>query len=150
MHSGAINWSYFWINCIMQVCTRVYKWKLWFHEKNRDKGAFTYDIRCFGDIFDLLTYPNQILYYIGSLFSKIRCLPTYLKIWRHKWMLPKQHFQCVRKKVNELKLYFCFLIGSKENYWLSRIALMTKYAVKFRKSKLMWTSTGLKVSKFQK
>ena len=36
-------------------------------------GAFTYDVRCFLGIFDLPTYPNQILYYI-SLFSKIRSL----------------------------------------------------------------------------
>ena len=40
------------------------------------------------------TYPNQILYYI-SLCSKIRCsltyLPTYLKIWRHMWMLPNRY-----------------------------------------------------------
>ena len=39
-----------------------------------------------------LTCPNQIRYYI-ILFSKIRCsltyIPTYLKIWRHMWMLPK-------------------------------------------------------------
>ena len=42
-----------------------------------DKGAFTYDVRCFLGIFDLPTYPNQILYYI-SLFSKIRCSSTYL------------------------------------------------------------------------
>ena len=27
-------------------------------------GAFTYDVRCFGGIFDLPTYPNQMLYYI--------------------------------------------------------------------------------------
>ena len=36
-----------------------------------DKGAFTYDVRYFSGIFDLPTYPHQILYYI-SLFSKIR------------------------------------------------------------------------------
>ena len=35
------------------------------------KGAFIYDVRCFSGIFDLPTYPHQILYYI-SLFSKIR------------------------------------------------------------------------------
>ena len=35
--------------------------------------------RWFWDIFDLPTYPNQILYYI-SLFSKIRCSLTYLPI----------------------------------------------------------------------
>ena len=35
------------------------------------KGAFIYDVRCFLGIFDLPTYPHQILYYI-SLFSKIR------------------------------------------------------------------------------
>ena len=40
-------------------------------------GAFTCDVRCFGGIFDLSTYPNQILYYI-SLFSRIRCSLTYL------------------------------------------------------------------------
>jgi hypothetical protein len=34
---------------------------------------------CFLGIFDLPTYPNQILYYI-SLFSKIRCFLTYLPI----------------------------------------------------------------------
>ena len=54
-------------------------------------GAFTYGVRCFWVIFDLPTYPNQILYYI-SLSSKIRCsltyVPTYLKIWCHMWMLP--------------------------------------------------------------
>ena len=37
-----------------------------------------------------------MVYYI-SLFTKIRCssftyLPTYLKIWRHMWMLPKWCF----------------------------------------------------------
>ena len=37
-------------------------------------------------IFDLPTYPNQMLYYI-HLFSKIRCSLTYLKIWRHMWIL---------------------------------------------------------------
>ena len=42
-----------------------------------DKGAFTYDVRCFRGIFDLCTYLNQILIYI-SLFSKIRCSLTYL------------------------------------------------------------------------
>ena len=41
------------------------------------KGAFTYDVRCFLGIFDLPTYPHQILYYI-SLFSKIRWGLTYL------------------------------------------------------------------------
>ena len=41
------------------------------------KGAFIYEVRCFGGIFDLPTYPNQILYYI-SLFSKNRCSLTYL------------------------------------------------------------------------
>ena len=43
----------------------------------------------------LLTYPNQILYYI-SLFSKIRFsityLPTYLEIGHHMWTLPKAFF----------------------------------------------------------
>ena len=37
------------------------------------KGAFT----CFVGIFDLLIYPNQILYYI-SLFSKIKFSLTYI------------------------------------------------------------------------
>ena len=41
------------------------------------KGAFIYDVRCFLGIFDLPTYPNQMVYYIG-LFSKIRCSLTYL------------------------------------------------------------------------
>ena len=41
------------------------------------KGAFTYDVRFFWDIFDLPTYPNQILYYI-SLFSKIHFSLTYI------------------------------------------------------------------------
>ena len=41
------------------------------------KGAFTYDVRWFLSIFDLLTYPHQMLYYI-SLFSKIRWGLTYL------------------------------------------------------------------------
>ena len=41
------------------------------------KGAFIYDVRCFSGIFDLPTYPHQILYYI-SLFSKIRRGLTYL------------------------------------------------------------------------
>ena len=48
-----------------------------FIERKLTKGAFTYDVRCFGGIFDLPTYPNQILYYI-SLCSKIRCSLTYL------------------------------------------------------------------------
>ena len=39
---------------------------------------------------NLNTYPNQILYYI-SLFIEIR-LPTYLKIWRHMWMLPYKNY----------------------------------------------------------
>ena len=41
------------------------------------KGAFIYDVRYFLGIFDLPTYPNQMVYYI-SLFSKIRCSLTYL------------------------------------------------------------------------
>ena len=41
------------------------------------RGAFTYDVKCFGGIFDLPKYPNQILYYI-NLFSKIRSSSTYL------------------------------------------------------------------------
>ena len=53
------------------------------------KGTFTYDVICFLGIFDLLTYHNKIIYYI-SLFSKIRCSLTYLKIWRHMWMLPNK------------------------------------------------------------
>ena len=36
-----------------------------------NKEAFTYDVKYFGGIFDLPTYPNQILCYI-RLFSKIR------------------------------------------------------------------------------
>ena len=44
------------------------------------KGAFTYDVRCFSGIFDLPTYPHQILHYNINLFSKIRwsltCLPA--------------------------------------------------------------------------
>ena len=28
-------------------------------------GAFTYDVRCFWGIFDLPTYPNQMIYYIS-------------------------------------------------------------------------------------
>ena len=52
---------------------------------NREHSQMTSDIL---EIFltNLNTYPNQILYYI-SLFIEIR-LPTYLKIWRHMWMLP--------------------------------------------------------------
>ena len=53
-----------------------------------------------GDCFKicgLLRKPE--LYYI-SLFSKIRCsliyLSTYLKIWRHMWMLPKYFHMVVR------------------------------------------------------
>ena len=46
---------------------------------NCSKGAITYDVRCFGGIFDLPFYPNQILYYI-SLFSEIRFSLTYLPI----------------------------------------------------------------------
>ena len=42
-----------------------------------DDLSFTYDVRCFLGIFDLPTYPNQILYYI-SLFNKIRFSLTYL------------------------------------------------------------------------
>ena len=41
------------------------------------RGAFIYDVRCFSGIFDLPTYPHQILYYI-SLFSKIRWSLTYV------------------------------------------------------------------------
>ena len=44
-------------------------------------GALTYDVRCFWDIFDLPTYPNQILYYISpfrKIRCKIRCSLTYL------------------------------------------------------------------------
>ena len=41
------------------------------------KGAFIYDVRCFWGIFDLPTYPNQMVYYIG-LIGKIRCSLTYL------------------------------------------------------------------------
>ena len=48
----------FWVNAFFRV--KLSSW-----------GAFTYDVRCFLGIFDLPTYPNQILYYI-SLFSKIR------------------------------------------------------------------------------
>ena len=38
------------------------------------QGAFTYDVRGFGDIFDLPTYPNQILYYVSHLVKSD--LPT--------------------------------------------------------------------------
>ena len=50
-------------NCCICVCTFLeITWiKL--------KGAFTYDVICFGGIFDLPTFPNQILYFISS-FSK--------------------------------------------------------------------------------
>ena len=41
-------------------------------------GAFIYDVRWFLGIFDLPTYPNQILDYYISPFSKIRCSLTYL------------------------------------------------------------------------
>ena len=41
------------------------------------KGASTYDVRWFLVIFDLPTYPNQMIYYI-SLLSKIRWGLTYL------------------------------------------------------------------------
>ena len=43
-----------------------------------NKGAFSYEVRCFLCIFDLPTYTNEMLCYI-SLYSKIRCrLITYL------------------------------------------------------------------------
>ena len=32
--------------------------------------AFTYDVRCFLGIFDLPTYPNQIVYYIKGYIIK--------------------------------------------------------------------------------
>ena len=52
------------------------------------KRAFTYDVRCFGGIFDIPTYPNQMLYYI-SIFSKIKFSWTYLpKNLTSYWMLP--------------------------------------------------------------
>ena len=41
------------------------------------KGASIYDVRWFWAIFDLPTYPNQMIYYI-TLFSKIRWSLTYL------------------------------------------------------------------------
>ena len=44
---------------------------------NEVHRKYIYDVRCFGGIFDLPTYPNQILYYI-SLCSEIRCSLTYL------------------------------------------------------------------------
>ena len=55
---------------------RVYSKKTlkWPHFSKR---AFTYDVRCFSSIFDLPTYPHQILYCI-SLFSKIWWGLTYL------------------------------------------------------------------------
>ena len=58
--------------------TRLKKQKLW-HNGTwiLPKGAFIYDVRCFLVIFNLPTYPHQILYYI-SLFIKIRWSLTYL------------------------------------------------------------------------
>ena len=50
---------------------------LWMRSIKLYMGAFIYDVRCFLGIFDLPTYPNQMVYYIG-LFSKIRCSLTYL------------------------------------------------------------------------
>ena len=47
------------------------------HLNQFQKGAFIYDVRWFWCIFDLPTYPHQMLYYI-SLFSKIRWSLTYL------------------------------------------------------------------------
>ena len=40
------------------------------------KGAFTYDVRCFWGIFDLPTYPNQILYFTYIVKSDT-AWPTY-------------------------------------------------------------------------
>ena len=90
----------------------------------------TYDVRCFFGIFDLSTYPNQIStgpfkYYVSmflaflSLFSKIRCsltyLSTYLKIWRHMWMLPCQKwFSGIDENIGLGEQHVCwhFLINS--------------------------------------
>ena len=52
------------INAEVAIITMVFYPKL-------DKGAFIYDVRCFTGIFDLPTYPHQILYYI-SLIIQIR------------------------------------------------------------------------------
>ena len=60
-----IGWNPFWLSSIITFILLLYR------------GAFTYDIRCFLGIFDLPTYPNQILYYI-SIFSKIRWCLNYL------------------------------------------------------------------------
>ena len=59
-------------NCIYYYSA----WTLW-AAGLLDKGAFIYDVRYFLAIFDLPTYPHQILYYI-SLFSNIRWGLTYL------------------------------------------------------------------------
>ena len=44
--------------------------------KSKVKGAHTFDVKWILGIFDIPTYPNQILYYI-SLFDKIRYSLTY-------------------------------------------------------------------------
>jgi hypothetical protein len=90
------------------------------------KGAFTYDVRCFGGIFDLPTYPNQMLYYI-SLFSQIRCSLTYLPTQKsdvicecsiklnfvRKYLFVFfPYFFCLRPRICEEYIFFC-----PRNYW---------------------------------
>ena len=58
---------FLWLNLYYQQT--VFQWPWYWYIM--DKGAFINDVRCFSGIFDLPTYPHQILYYI-SLFSKIR------------------------------------------------------------------------------
>ena len=61
-------------SCLTLVC----KFGLKSHDdSNYSKGTSTYDVRWFWAIFDLPTYPNQMIYYI-SLFDKIRWSLTYL------------------------------------------------------------------------
>ena len=93
----SIGWKGLYISWPIRIIyVRLYKLSIWkfeiwnlklkrlsddylrmFHICSFPKGAFIYDVRCFLGIFDLPTYPNQMVYYIG-LFSKIRCSLTYL------------------------------------------------------------------------
>jgi hypothetical protein len=75
--------KFFKVNSVQEACTKCFAIYIlrfeilqttWRNKKRHQntKGAFTYEVRWFLGIFDLPTYPNQILYFI-NLFSKIIC-----------------------------------------------------------------------------
>ena len=123
--------SLFFYHQVIRPNRHLLKFKL----HNFSMGASTYDVRWFWVIFDLPTYPNQMIYYI-SLFSKIRWSLTYLPTLKSDvicgcslrfWHYPPSS----NKSLRHIKIW-CFWKWKKKSLSLNWVNNFIEFILKWK------------------